>query len=298
MRRGIVTEIERFALKDGPGIRTVVFLKGCNLSCKWCHNPETLRIKPQILYYPDKCIGCGACIRVCRYGARTPLGLDHGKCTGCGECAAECFSGALLLSGRKMSVDEVMAEVMQDRRYYENSGGGITLSGGEAACQPGFALELLKAAHREGIQTAIETNLSLSWEVYAQLLPETDLLMFDLKARDSELHKKWTGSGNAQILSNARRAAELVPSYIVRTPVIPGVNDTVEEIAGIAGFIASLSGRLRYYELLRYNPLGEGKYTALGTESSFAGSQPERMEQMEALAAAAGNAGVSAVRIG
>lgn len=270
--KGIVTEIERFSLRDGPGIRTTVFLKGCNMRCKWCHNPETLQVAPQLLHYPEKCLGCGA-------------------------CADQCFSGALVLSGKEMDTEEVMAEILQDLPYYRNSGGGVTLSGGEVTCQPDFALELLRACRRQGIPTALETNLLAPWAVYEKLLPELDLLMFDVKVYDEEKHKKWTGVSNRAILENARKAAESLP-YLVRTPVIPGVNDTAEEIGAIAGFVHSLGGDLQYYELLRFNPLGEGKYTALDMANDFAGVRPGPEADTEPLAQAAREAGLAQVRIG
>ena len=196
--KGIITEIERFALKDGPGIRTTVFFKGCNMACKWCHNPETLSVRPQLMIYPDKCIGCGACVEACRAGARTlgkngALQYDRTACKHCGACAANCFSGALVMSGKEMTVEEVMEEILQDRAYYRNSGGGVTLSGGEVSTQPEFALELLQALKKEGISTAIETNLHAPWSVYERMLPFLDLVMFDIKIFDEEAHRRWTG---------------------------------------------------------------------------------------------------------
>jgi pyruvate formate lyase activating enzyme len=300
--KGIVTEIERFSLKDGPGIRTTVFLKGCNMRCAWCHNPETLSLRPQLLWYPEKCIGCGACTQVCPTGARSKddaggLSLQPEKCNSCGRCANECFSGALVLSGKEMTVEEVMEEIRQDLPYYRNSGGGVTLSGGEVAVQPQFALALLQALHREGISTALETNMLAPWEVYEPLLKETDLLMFDIKLFQDQLHKKWTGVSNQSILENSAKAAKMLP-YLVRTPVIPGVNDNPEEIGSIARFLSGLGGEMLYYELLRFNPLGESKYRALAMDNCFSGVRPGSEEDTEKLADCARAQGLKEVRIG
>lgn len=279
--KGVLTEIERFSLKDGPGIRTTVFFKGCNMACKWCHNPETLSVKPQLMVYPKNCIGCGACIQACGTGARTlqdgKLCYDRSLCVNCGACARNCFTGALVMSGQEMTVEEVMEEVLQDRAYYRNSGGGVTLSGGELTTQPEFALELLTALKKEGISTALETNLYAPWSVYEKLLPVVDLMMFDIKLFDSAAHKKWTGVPNERILENAKKVAASGKPYLVRTPVIPGANDTEEEIGNIAEFVGKLGGA-QYYELLLFNPLGESKYEALQAKNEFAGTRPTESE--------------------
>lgn len=300
--KGIVTDIQRFSLKDGPGIRTTVFLKGCNMRCAWCHNPETLALRPQLLWYPAKCVGCGACVPACKTGAiyRGEQGgffMNREKCIACGACADTCYSGALVLSGKEMTVDEVMEEILQDLPYYQSSGGGVTISGGEVTCQPAFTLELLQALHREGISTALETNMLVPFDIYEPLLAETDLLMFDVKLLEAGLHTKWTGTENRELLENAIHAARVRP-YIIRTPLIPGVNDNEKEIGAIARFISGLEGELLYYELLRFNPLGESKYQALGIENSFAGVKPGSEQAAEQLAETARAAGIAEVRVG
>lgn len=299
--KGIITEIERFSLRDGPGIRTTVFFKGCNMACQWCHNPETLQIKPQLMTYPQHCLGCGACVACCPTGARSVkegnLHYDRSLCTGCGSCAQSCFTGALVMSGREMTVEEVMEEIRQDRAYYENSGGGVTLSGGELTTQPDFAYALLEALKAEGISTALETNMYAPWHVYERLLPLVDLMMFDIKVFDSQIHKKWTGVDNQRILENAKKVAESGKDYLVRTPVIPGVNDTEEEIGSIAAYVGSLGGA-QYYELLLFNPLGESKYQALQAVNQFEGSRPSAAETADRLKKAAEERSGLPVRVG
>ncbi|MCL2059684.1 MAG: glycyl-radical enzyme activating protein [Oscillospiraceae bacterium] len=303
---GIITEIMRFSLKDGPGIRTTVFMKGCNMECKWCHNPETLSMRPQLMHYPALCIGCGACvggadlIEVCTHGAIVAdaaggIILDRAKCVACGACADKCFSGALVISGVTMSVEEVMAEVVQDIDYYTNSGGGLTIGGGEPACQPEFMYELLKAAKAAGIQTAIETNMLADWGVYEKALPYLDLVMLDIKHSDDAEHTKWTGVGNAKLQENIRKITDIKPT-IIRVPVIPGVNDDAGEIANIAQIVKGLKNIVSI-ELLLYNPLGESKYAALGMEHDFKGARPSGASLADALQAAAQAAGVP-VKIG
>ncbi len=203
-------------------------------------------------------------------------------CSRCGACGEVCYAGAIEVCGRTYSVEDVLGEVLQDRAYYESSGGGVTLSGGEVLTQPDFAFSLLTALPEKGISTALETNLRIPERVIRRMLPVTDLWMCDLKLRDGEAHRKWTGAGNSAVLANlsllSREGAEL----IVRTPVIPGVNDREEEIGAIAEFLRELRG-LRYYELLNFNPLGGSKYKALGMDDPFAGAKPLPRERMEAL---------------
>ena len=295
---GVLTAIQRFSLHDGPGIRSTVFFKGCNMHCAWCHNPETLRVEPEVLYYRSKCVGCGACAQVCP-SHRVEGGkmvYDRAACADHGACAQVCFSGALEMCGKEYTVQDVLHEVMQDVDYYAQSGGGVTLSGGEVLLQPQFAAELLSALHKEGVHTAIESNLNVDFSTLEALLPDLDLVMCDLKLWDEDAHRRWTGAGNARIRENIARLSRSGKPFIVRTPVIPGVNDSEAEIAAIAGFVGQLPG-LAYYELLNFNPLGGSKYQALDVDNAFAGARPLSEERMQALQAAA-QAVCPSVRVG
>jgi pyruvate formate lyase activating enzyme len=287
---GVVTTIQRFSLSDGPGIRSTVFFKGCNMRCAWCHNPETLLAQSQLHLYPEKCTGCGACLAVCPSGARRAgeNGIEQisALCTACGACAAVCFSGALSVSGTEMSVEEILNEVLQDRAYYERSGGGVTISGGEVLAQPEFALELLKALKAEGVSTAIETNFCFPFPLIETLLPHIDLFMIDLKLLDETAHKRWTGLSNRLVLQNIEALDQTGKPFIIRTPLIPGVNDNSAEIARIAEFLSAFK-HLEYYEMLNFNPLGASKYKSLGIENPFESARPLGGEALRELSGAA-----------
>lgn len=295
---GMITEIERFALNDGPGIRTTVFFKGCNMNCAWCHNPETIRRGRELLYHPNKCIGCYKCVYACPCKAQKRIDGVHryfpNLCVKCGKCADICYAKAMEVSGKTVTVQQVMAEILQDKPYYQSSGGGVTLSGGEVLCQPAFAGAVLDACHAEGIPTGIETNLNAAWETIQPLLEKLDLVMCDLKIADEEAHKQWTGTGNALIKENIRRLAQTGLPYIVRTPLVPGATDSEENLHAIAGFLAEADIRhtLIRYELLNFNPLGAGKYESLHRKNAFAGAKPLSAQRVAALRAAAEEAGI------
>ena len=242
---GTIFNIQRFSIHDGPGIRTTVFFKGCSLRCFWCHNPEGLHLKPEIQFFSARCIGCGECVRTCPEGAQELLKdgtriFHRDLCTVCGKCVETCFPGGLQMNGKAMSAAEVMAEVLQDRAFYETSGGGVTLSGGEPLLQPEFARQILARARDEGISTAIETTTNVRWELIEAIFPVTDLFMVDLKHLDDEKHRAVTGVTNRQILENAEKLVARHVPVIFRVPVVPTVNDTPEEIAAIASFVAGL----------------------------------------------------------
>ena len=259
-----VTNIQRFSLSDGPGIRTTVFLQGCNMRCAWCHNPETIPARPVEMFHRHKCIHCG-------------------------KCAEGCTAGARVLSSREMSVGDIMREVRQDKLYYERSGGGCTVSGGEPLLHSEFVSSLADACHAEGISIACETNMSLPWDAIAPLLAKMDFIQCDIKLDRTQDHRKWTGIDNQRVFNNVGRASLLGIPLVVRTPLVPGVTDSPENLAGIAKFVAKLENVVRY-ELLNWNPLGGSKREALGEDDRFASARPlgsARLAELRAAVAAA-----------
>jgi pyruvate formate lyase activating enzyme len=286
---GTVINIQRFSTHDGPGVRTTVFFKGCTNNCAWCHNPESILSRPELQVYPDRCIGCGRCLVVCPEGAHERLAegkiFHREQCRACGRCAEECFAGGLVIAGRIMDADSVMAEIVQDEVYYRHSGGGVTFSGGEPVLQKEFLGELLRRCRERGLHTAVETAGSYPWEWLAGLLPDLALVMYDLKLFDPQLHRRYVGNSGELGRANLRRLAAAGRPLIVRTPVIGGVNDTEEEISQIARFIQDVDA-LVYYELLPYHALGNSKRPGLGLPEEFSFHTPskERMAELSALA--------------
>lgn len=284
---GLVFDVQRFSIHDGPGIRTTVFLQGCNLRCFWCHNPESVTPRPQVQFFRDKCIACGACVEACPRGAQVLL--DHQRiylrdiCESCGRCADACFARALVVKGQALSVEQVIAQVDEDRPYYEASGGGVTFSGGEPLLQLEFLSECLRAARQRGLHTAVDTAANVPWAVFEELLPLADLFLVDLKALDGEKHRRGTGSGNARILENLRRLGDDRAEVWVRVPIIPGFNDDPSELGSIADFLADLRG-VRRVELLPFHHLGAGKYESLGAEYRTRDLKPPTEARMAELA--------------
>ncbi|MBR5366166.1 MAG: glycyl-radical enzyme activating protein [Clostridia bacterium] len=282
---GCVFNIQKFSIHDGPGIRTTVFLKGCPLRCLWCHNPEGLERSVEIEFEPTKCIGCGACVPVCPKGCQTLTeegrGFDREKCVRCGRCADVCLPGSLKRVGREMTVEEVIKKVMADKIFYDTSGGGMTLSGGEPFAQPAFALTLLEAAKAEGLHTAVETSGFCTKETILLASPHVDLFLFDYKATGEELHRSLTGVRQQPILENLRALSEAGAEIILRCPIIPGANDTDEHFAAIAALLNALLGIVSA-DLEPYHPLGTGKAPKIGKTQAFSSSAPpkERMEQI------------------
>lgn len=295
MMKGIVTDIQRFSLNDGTGIRTTVFLKGCNMKCSWCHNPETISAHSQLMFYENKCIGCGKCFQACPKGAHKLVDgkhvIDRDLCVNCGKCTESCYAEALVMCGKLMSTDDVMKQIRQDKAYYDASHGGVTISGGEVLCNSAFAEELADKCHEEGIEVAIETNLSIPFEKVQSLFEKVDFIMCDLKIFEDALHKEYTGISNKVVLENLKKLDGLNKPVIVRTPLIPGVTDTKENIGAIADYIKGMK-ILQRYELLNFNPLGEGKYRSLDKENAFEKARPLSEEALTDIVAYLEEAGV------
>ena len=256
---GMIFSIERFSLNDGPGIRTSVFLKGCPLNCRWCHNPESKSPSPQLAFFRDKCINCGACVSLCtnHHMENGVHQIDRSDCVACGRCAATCPAGALKIYGYEASPEEIVAEAMRDEPYYRASGGGITVTGGEPLFQPEFTRDILREAKKFGIHTALETSGFARWEKLEALLPWTDLFLYDYKANKSR-HRELTGVENDRIVDNLTRLLQCGAQVILRCPIVPGVNDDMEALDAFVQSFQDLSG----VEQLPDHSMGEAKLRA------------------------------------
>ena len=261
---GRVLNVKRFEIHDGDGLRTTLFLKGCPLRCKWCHNPESLSPKAELGFYAEKCASCGDCVSACKVGAHTVKDgvhvFDRAKCIGCGECADECTFGALIFYGESVSPSELLPKLLEDKEFYENSGGGVTLSGGEPLMQAEFSAELLKLLKENGVNTAVDTCLFALRESLDKVLPYTDTFLVDIKAINRDLHKALTGQYNDIILDNIRYLDALGKPMEIRIPFVP--NQNAMEITKIAEFIASLHS-VKGVRVLPYHSLSSTKYASL-----------------------------------
>jgi len=273
MSAGRIFDIQRFSIHDGPGIRTTVFLKGCPLRCIWCSNPESISPRPILSYLADRCIACGECVKACTHGAMSADAagkavLNRGRCTNCGDCAPKCDPKALELVGREFTVEEVLAIVLRDRDYYEQSGGGITLSGGDAVAQPNFTESLLCDAKARGLHTCLETSGYADWSVLRRLLPAVDLWLYDFKETNPDLHVKFTGVPNAPIIANLRRLHAAGAPVLLRCPMIPQTNARKDHLDGIAALAHDLP-KLRGVELLPYFDFWRSKLKRFGLQSKL-----------------------------
>lgn len=287
MKKAAIFNIQRFSIHDGPGIRTVIFFKGCPLRCLWCANPESQLPGPELEVLPGNCIGCGECMKACPNQAisvqREGIQINRNRCRRCGLCAEQCYSNTLKYIGEEMTVEEVVAEIKKDAVFYQNSGGGFTFSGGEPLSCADFCLDVLRACRPMGYHSAIETSGYGSREAFVEMAKELSLIFLDIKHSDPEVHKKLTGVSNECILENLRSIEPYASEIIVRTPLVPGLNDSRENILATARICAG-NAAVKEWEILPFHNLGEHKYEALGKEYDKAMFSKPGREHMEALA--------------
>jgi glycyl-radical enzyme activating protein len=286
---GTIFDLDTFAVHDGPGIRMAVYFKGCPLHCRWCHSPESQSPDPQLVWARGRCTQCGRCVALCAQGVHTLSdgrhAVDFARCRVCGACVGACPPRALQIKGRRVTAGEIIARAQRMAPFFRNSGGGVTLTGGEATAQADFALAILQGCQNAGIHTALETSGACSWETLEPLVERCDLVLYDLKLADEEQHRRWTGVGNARILANARR---LVGRAVrVRVALIPGITDTDHNLRGLLRFVADAG--LRDLEFLPLNPATAAKYEWLGRACDLPPTDaPPRLDHARDLAASFG----------
>jgi pyruvate formate lyase activating enzyme len=283
MVTGTIFDIKRFSIHDGPGIRSTVFLKGCPLVCQWCHNPESQSFQPELIFRPERCLACGACVDDCPHGN---IKLEDGNilhnkdyCLACGACCRTCYPGARELIGREVTPEEVLQEVIRDNVFYKESGGGVTFSGGEPLSQADFLEECLALSKEAGLSTVLDTCGYGSWGDLQRQLSYLDLVLFDLKVLNDDLHQKYTGISNQGILNNFRKLMESEVNVAVRRPVIPGINDSAEEIQNLGEFLKAYNGTIKI-DLLPYHSLSSDKYLRLGRDDEGEWEKPSRDDQL------------------
>ena len=268
---GIIFNIQKFCIHDGDGIRTCVFLKGCPLRCIWCHNPESFEKVPFVSFDKKKCSGCGECVKVCpaRATENGILNFDREKCIRCGKCCDICLNDVNEIIGKEMTASEVMAEVIKDKIFYDTSGGGLTVTGGEPSYQPDFTLELIRLSKEEGISVAVETCGTGTRDFYEKAADLGATFLFDVKCIEPERHRNFTGADNAHIMANLCYLMERNADVIIRLPLIPDCNDSDEDIKLLSSFLNENKGKYRYAEIMPYHTLGIGKAEKTGTAPSY-----------------------------
>ncbi len=267
-----VFDIQRSSFVDGPGIRTTVFFKGCNLRCAWCHNPESQSAAPQMMFYADKCVGCGKCLEKCPHDLRS--------CELCGKCELYCPAEARRVCGKKYTADDLLTEILADKLFYDTSGGGVTFSGGECMLYPDFLTELLQKCKEQGVHTAVDTAGHVLFSHFERVLPFTDMFLYDVKSMDTQVHKAYTGVDNTLILDNLARLLARGARVWIRVPVIVGVNDNEGEMRALAAFLEK-HGAPEKIELLPYHAMGESKARAIGREPRiFAAPDKEKISAL------------------
>lgn len=284
---GTIFNIQRFSVNDGPGIRTTVFLKGCPLHCTWCHNPESISPEKELMLHEDRCIRCGDCVAVCEQHAVLPddggFVTDREKCIQCGRCLDVCYAEARVLMGKEVTVDEVMTEIVKDTAFFDQSSGGVTFSGGEPLLQHQFLTLLLEACRRKSIHTAVDTSGYIPADILRDVSRYVDLFLYDVKTLDDAVHQKFTGVSNRRILENLRLLVDWGKNIIVRVPIIPGINDNLEELRRIGVFVGSLKN-IQEIHLLPYHRSGTEKYRRLGGEYTLGEVQQPSAEKLAMIA--------------
>jgi len=278
---GTIFDVKRFAVHDGPGIRTTLFLKGCPLRCRWCHNPEGLEAEPVLAYHAQKCLHCGECVEACPHGAHSMVGgrhvIDRARCVACGQCVEACLGRALRCYGREISVQEARDIVLEDRDFYRN-GGGATVSGGEPLLQPEFCAELFHALKEDGLSCALDTSGAVPWESFEKVLPRTDIVLYDLKHVDDALHRIHVGASNQRTLKNLVALAERDVPMEIRLPLIPGFNTDEDSLQAIGRFLAGLPN-VSGVRLLPYHP-ARSKFEAVGKATPMPDVEPLSDEKL------------------